>query len=293
MSKTSQQNRLMAISTPLEKDFLLINRLSGTEEISSLFSFDVELLHDEGEERGFDPTSINAKKILGQSVSIDINQRDGTTRTLSGIVNHFSQRQRDKRFTYYQATIVPNVWILTQISQSRIFQHKSVPDILKEVFTDFDVSYELQGAFKPRNYCVQYRETDFAFASRLMEEEGIYYFFEHEGGKNKMIVANTPQSHPDCPGKHEISFALKVTEEEDFIASIRKWQDDYQLQSGKITFWDFNFQARGNKLDATQPTLFKIADNDKLEIYDSPRLREKVRQYRPRRRRAIRRSECF
>jgi type VI secretion system secreted protein VgrG len=113
---------------------LLLNRLTADEEISSLFSFQVELLHDEGDERGFTPTAVDAKSILGQEVSIDIYQRDGTTRTLSGIVNHFSQGHRDKRFTYFHATIVPNVWILTQISQSRIFQHKSVPDILKEVF---------------------------------------------------------------------------------------------------------------------------------------------------------------
>ena len=270
MSDTTQENRLLKITTPLGEDFLLINRLSATEEISSLFSFDVELLHDEGEERTFDPTFIDVKSILGQAVSIDIYQRDGTTRALSGIVNHFSQRQRDRRFTYYQATIVPNVWVLTQISQSRIFQHKSVPDILKEVFADYVVSYELQGTFKPRNYCVQYRETDFAFASRLMEEEGIYYFFEHTGGRNKMIVANTPQSHPDCPSKNEISFALKVTEEADFITSIRRWQDDYKLQTGKVAFWDFNFQVPSNKLDAEQPSLFKVADNDRMEVYDYP-----------------------
>jgi len=270
MSETTQENRLLKISTPLGEDFLLLNRLSAIEEISSLFSFDVELLHDEGEERDFTPTFIDVKSILGQAVAIDITQRDGTTRTLSGIVNHFSQRQRDRRFTYYHATIVPYVWILTQISQSRIFQHKSVPDILKEVFKGFDVSYEMQGTFKPRNYCVQYRETDFDFASRLMEEEGIFYFFEHTDGKNKMIIANTPQSHPNCPSKNEISFALKVTEEEDFITTIKRWQDDYRLQTGKVTFWDFNFQVPKKKLDATQPTIFKVADNDKMEVYDYP-----------------------
>ncbi|HLM59834.1 MAG TPA: type VI secretion system tip protein TssI/VgrG, partial [Pyrinomonadaceae bacterium] len=270
MSATTQENRLLKITTPLGEDFLLLNRLSATEEISSLFSFEVELLHDEGDERGFVPTVVEAKSILGQEVSIDIYQRDGTTRTLSGIVNHFSQGHRDKRFTYFHATIVPNIWILTQISQSRIFQHKSVPDILKEVFKGFNVSYEIQGTFHPRNYCVQYRETDFDFASRLMEEEGIYYFFEHTGGKNKLIVANTPQSHPNCPSKHEISFALKVTEEEDYITSIKKWQNDHRLQSGKVTFWDFNFQVPSNKLDAEQPSLYKVADNDQMEIYDFP-----------------------
>ena len=269
MSNTTQQNRLMVITTPLGEDFLLINRFVATEEISSLFSYEVELLHEE-EAPGFEPTAVDVKSLLGQDVSIDINQRDGTARTFSGIVNHFSQGHRDTRFSYYRATIVPNIWVLTQNSQSRIFQHKSIPDILKEVFAGFYVSYELQGEFKPRNYCVQYRETDFDFASRLMEEEGIFYFFEHEGGKNKMVVANTPQSHPDCPGKNEIPFGLKVTQEDDFITSIKKWQNDHRLQTGKVTFWDFNFQVPSNKLDATQPSLFKVADNDQLEAYDFP-----------------------
>ena len=76
----------------------------------------------------------------------------------------------------------------------------TVPDILKKVLAGLDVSCELQGTFQPRDYCVQYRETDFAFASRLMEEEGIFYFFKHTADGHKMVVANTPQSHPDVPG---------------------------------------------------------------------------------------------
>ncbi|MCY7344958.1 MAG: type VI secretion system tip protein VgrG, partial [Pyrinomonadaceae bacterium] len=266
---TTQQNRLLSISTPLGEDFLLINRLTATEEISSLFEYEVELLHEE-EKPGFEATPIDAKKLLGQAVAIEINQRDGTQRLLGGMITRFSQGHRDIRFSYYYATIVPYVWLLTQISQSRMFQHLSVPDILKKVFTGFEVSYELQGSYKPRNYCVQYRETDFDFASRLMEEEGIYYFFQHTDGKNKMIVADTPQSHPDCPAKSDIPFALKVTDEEDFITSIKKWQNDHQLQTGKVSFWDFNFQAPSKKLDATQPTIFKVADNEKLEVYDFP-----------------------
>ncbi len=269
MSTTTQLKRLLGISTPLGDDFLLLNRITATEEISSLFSYEVELLHEELTP-GFEPTVVDAKKLLGQPVAIQINQRDQTTRHFSGIVNHFSQGHRDTRFSYYYATIVPYIWLLTKTSQSRIFQHVSVPDILKTVFTGFDVSYELQGTFDPRNYCVQYRETDFDFASRLMEEEGIYYFFEHTGGKHKMVIANTPQSHPDCPFKSDISFALKVTDQQDFITTIKKWQSDHRLQSGKVTLWDHHFQRPSNKLDAIQPTLFKVGDNEKLEIYDFP-----------------------
>jgi type VI secretion system secreted protein VgrG len=270
MSDTTQDNRLLKISTPLGKDKLLLNRLTVTEEISSLFSYEVELLHDDKDKPGFEPTPIDAKTLLGQAVGIYIDQRDGTIRELGGMINHFSQGHRDKRFSYYYASIVPYVWLLTQISQSRIFQHKSVPDILKIVFKGFEVSYELQATYEPRNYCVQYRETDWDFASRLMEEEGIFYYFDHTDGKNKMIVADTPQSHRDCPSKSDIPFALKVSEEEDFITSIKKWQNDHRLQSGKISFWDFNFQVPSKKLDVTASSIFSVADNDKLEVYDFP-----------------------
>ncbi len=266
---TTQQNRLLNIATPLGEDFLLINRLTAIEEISSLFSYEVELLHEELEP-GYKTTVVDAKSILGQGVNIAISQRDGTIRYLSGIVNHFSQGHRDTRFSYYYAAIVPHVWLLTQVSQSRIFQHKNVPDILREIFTGFEVSYELQGNFKPRNYCVQYRETDFDFASRLMEEEGIYYFFEHSDGKHKMILGNTPQSHPDCPSKSDIPYFIKVTQEEDFITSIIKWQNDHRLQTGKVSFRDYHFQIPANKLEAAQPSLFSVGDNQKLEVYDFP-----------------------
>jgi type VI secretion system secreted protein VgrG len=266
---TTQSNRLLSISTPLGEDFLLLNRLSANEEISSLFSYDVELLHEETEP-GFVTTFVDAAAIIGQAAGISISQRDGTVRFLSGIFNHFSQGHRDTRFSYYHATIVPHIWLLTQVSQSRIFQHKNVPDILREVFRGFEVSYELQGDFKPRNYCVQYRETDFDFASRLMEEEGIYYFFEHTDGKHKMILGNTPQSHPDCPSKSDIPYFIKVEDEEDFITSVKKWQTDFRLQSGKVTFWDYHFQRPTNKIDAEHPTLFAVGGSQNLEIYDFP-----------------------
>ena len=266
---TTQRNRLMSIATPHKDDYLLINRLVAREALSELFSFEVELLHEESAP-GFEPTVVEAETMLGQSVSIKINQRDGTTRSLCGIVNQFSQGTRNTRFSFYYATIVPHVWILTQKRQSRIFQHKSTPDILKEVFTGFEVSYELQGDFKPRNYCVQYNESDFEFASRLMEEDGIYYFFEHADGRHKMIIANSLQSHRDCPSKSDVPYFTEVAGKEDFVTSILSWRTDHHLQSGKVTFWDYNFQSPNNKLDAAQPSLFTVADNKKMEIYEFP-----------------------
>ncbi len=266
---TTQQERLMRITTPLGEDFLLINKLTANEVLSELFKFEVELLHEE-DDAGANPTIVNINEILGQNVSINITQPDGTTRFFNGMINHFTQGHRDVRFSYYYATIVPDVWVLTQISQSRIFQQLSVPDILKKLFDGYEVDWQVTGNYKERNYCVQYRETDFAFASRLMEEEGIYYYFEHTEEGHKMIVADTPQSHLDLPSKNEIPYMIDVSDEEDFISSIGTWKLDYQLQTGKVTLWDFNFQLPQKKLDAEQPSIVNVGGNQDMEMYDFP-----------------------
>lgn len=260
----------MSISTPLGKDFLLLKRMKATEGLSELFQIDVELLHEETSE-GFEATPVDVQRILGQSVSIAVTQRDGNTRAFNGIVNRFSQGTRDDRFSYYYATIVPHVWILTQNVQSRIFQHVSVPDILKKVFAGFEIVPEIQGTFQKRNYCVQYRESDFAFASRLMEEEGIYYYFEHAGGTHKMIIANTPQSHRACPGKSSVPFFIDITRgQEDWVSSIATWRQDYQLQTGKVALWDHNFELPGKHLEVEKKSRFNVGGNQELEIYEFP-----------------------
>jgi len=216
---TTQDGRLMSIATPLGKDYLLVNRFTATEGLSQLFSIDVELLHEENTV-SFSPTTVDPHSLIGQSVTIFVSAEDGSTREFSGMVNKFSQGNRDVRFSYYYISVVPHIWLLTQKSQSRIFQQKSVPDILKQVLTGFQVKYELQGTYEPRNYCVQYRESDLDFVSRLMEEEGIYYYFEHSEGKDQMIIANTPQSHRDCPSKSIIPFFINVGGDKDFIGSV-------------------------------------------------------------------------
>jgi type VI secretion system secreted protein VgrG len=272
---TTQDGRLLSIITPLGKDFLLINKLSATEEISKLFSYEVELLHEENE-AGTEPTVVDVQALLGQSATITIEQKQtdrsaDAKRTFSGMISRFSQGMRHTRFTSYTATIVPHAWIMTQNSQSRIFQHKTVPDILKKVFEEYkvNVGFELQGSFKARNYCVQYRESDFEFVSRLMEEEGIYYFFEHADGKHKMIIANTPQSHRDCPSKSDIPYFIEIPGEY-YAPSIHGWNVNYQLLTGKVTLWDYNFQLPTMKLDGEQPSRYNIGGNQELEFYDFP-----------------------
>jgi type VI secretion system secreted protein VgrG len=266
---TTQDGRLMSIATPLGKDYLLINRFTTTEGLSQLFSIDIELLHEETTV-SFSPTVVDPSSLIGHSVTIFLSAADGSTREFSGMVNKFSQGNRDIRFSYYYISVVPHIWLLTQKSESRIFQQMSVPDILRKVFAGFQVKYEFQETYEPRNYCVQYRETDFDFASRLMEEEGIYYYFEHSGGTHQMIIGDTPQSHRDCPGKSTIPFFVNVGDQDDFIGAVSSFLSDYKLQTGKVTLWDYNFELPTNRLDLEQPSRFTFGDNQNLEKYDYP-----------------------
>src|SRR5207244_231134 len=128
-------------------------------------------------------------------------------RFFHGIISRLAQGPQvrsadgDATFVRYRIEMVPHFWLWTKNVQSRIFQHMSVLDILKEVLAGLkpDLSFEMAGAYQPRNYCVQYRESDFAFAGRLMEEEGIYYYFKHSADGCQMVVANSPITHPDLP----------------------------------------------------------------------------------------------
>jgi len=215
----TQQNRAMEVTTPLGKDKLLLVGLSGQESISRLFNFHLDLVAENETDIAFD-------KLLGQKISIRLDLLDREKRYFGGICNRVSQGERDDVFTRYRMEIVPELWQLTKKAQSRIFQQKSVPDILKEVFKGVNVTYEITGTFHPRDFCVQYRETDFNFASRLMEEEGIFYFFKHNAGGHQMVVANTAQSHADLPGKSKITYedVAGGTRDEDRIYDWEKAQ---------------------------------------------------------------------
>jgi type VI secretion system secreted protein VgrG len=264
---TTQEGRLLHLTTPLSDDFLLIKRFRANEGLNKLFQFNLEILHEENESSD-EPTVVDVSQLLGSPMTVRIHQNAETERYYNGICVQFNQGNRNNRFTKYQAVLVPSIWLLTQNFQSRIFQNISVPDILKKVFEDYGVDYEIQGTFEPRNYCVQYRESDFDFASRLMEEEGIFYYFEHTNGEHRLIIANTSQSHRECPSITELPFRLVVGDADDWIPSVLSWNVAHQLRTGKVTLWDYNFQLPTSNLNAEQLSRFNIGGNQDLEFYD-------------------------
>jgi type VI secretion system secreted protein VgrG len=272
MPNNVQANFPMFAKTPLG-DKLLLTGFSGQEGISQLFRFQLDLVAAKSLTVPFD-------QVLGAAITVNTPIGPGKIRHINGICSTFSQGEVGEEFTRYRAEIVPKLWTLTRSAHSRIFQSLSVPDILKKVLKDIDPTYTLKGTFHPRDYCVQYRETDFNFACRIMEEEGIFYFFTHKDGEHKMVVANDISHHPDLPQGKNLLYA-DAPSGDSGSNSIYDWEKSQELRSGKIRLWDECFEKPHDHFEATKEIAdavpvggvshkLKVGGNDKLEIYDFP-----------------------
>ena len=265
--------RSFTVSTPLGQDALLLTGFSGTEGLSQLFSFQLDLVASNG-------TAIPFDQLLGQPFTVALTLKGRQVRYFSGICSSFGEGARMGGNTLYSAEVVPQLWLLTKRHQSRIFQQLSVPDVLNRALADLNVTFQLQGNYEPRNYCVQYRETDFDFASRLMEEEGIYYFFTHTADGHQLVVGDTPQAHPDLPDQSTVPFDRTPSQRQGSL-SVSEWLKTQSLRSGQVTLRDHSFELPNQNLEANatiqesavagQVThALHLPVNDKLELYDYP-----------------------
>lgn len=175
----TQKDRQLAVHTPLGEDVLLLSSFTGHECISRLFCYSLEMLSEDH--------AIAARDIVGKNVTFSVRRADGEPRYFNGFVSRFSAGDGETGLRRYTAEVVPWLWFLTQTADCRIFQNRTVPQIIERIFQDLGFkdfeSTGIRGEHPAREYCVQYRETDFNFVSRLMEEEGIFHFFRHEDGQ--------------------------------------------------------------------------------------------------------------
>jgi len=255
---------LFTLTTPLGKDKLLLKGFKGSEGISRLFRFELDLLSE-------DP-SIDYTQIIGKAVTISITQADGTPRYLSGVISRFGQAGADETFTSYHAEMVPWLWFLTRAADCRIFQDKSVLDIITIVFSELgfsDFHNLTQATYQPLDYCVQYRETSFNFVSRLMEENGIFYFFQHEKDRHVLMLGDSASANTECPGQNQFRFYFETHTvlDEDVVDG---WQVEQELRTGKCTLSDYNFETPGTSLLTTTSTMDSVGGNSRFDTYDYP-----------------------
>ncbi|MEO8629196.1 MAG: type VI secretion system tip protein TssI/VgrG [Betaproteobacteria bacterium] len=256
--------RVMELVTDPKRDDLLFHRLNAREDVSRLSEFELDLLSTKRD--------INLDDVLGKSFTVKLELPDDKTRYFNGYVTRFSQIGMHGRYHTYHATLRPWLWFLTRTSDCRIFQNQTVPEIIKKVFADHkaaDIKDDLTGKYRKWDYCVQYRETDFNFVSRLMELEGIYYYFTHAEGKHTLVLADSYSKQSPFPGYKDVQFItsdkLKNPEQD----HVSEWYFSREIQPAVYVMDDYDFERPSVELQTKQKVSLKH-DHADCEIYDYP-----------------------
>jgi type VI secretion system secreted protein VgrG len=277
MATITQDDRSIAIATPLGENELLLKSMTFTEQLGRPFVIKVDLLSEE--------PAVDFLKLVGAAATIRWSMPDvdgqQKKRHFNGYIRSFVQRPRSEGFYCYEATLVPWLWFLTRTADCRIFHsamsnppdEMTVPGIIKKVFKDHgfdDVTSSLTGSYRKMDHCVQYRETDFNFVSRLMEQEGIYYFFEHvdegETTKHKLKLVDAMGNHSEYPSYETIKYRASA-DNPDARGNILSWCRMKQVQPGAFKVNDFDFKRPKTPL-LGGGTVDRNYSNSSFEMYD-------------------------
>lgn len=265
MRVAQADTREVSIKTPLGEDKLLFRRMVATEQLGRPYTYEVELLSAD--------ENVKVEDLLGENVTIRLVLADDSERYWNGVVTRFAQVGRLGAYAVYHATVRPWFWLLTRTTDCRIYKG-TVLDILKKAFegrdfVDYDDSNLDKGAYVDREFSVQYRETTFDFVSRLLEQEGIYYWFKHADGKSTMMLADGPGCHETAPGCDEIFYyppSENVVREKE---TIREWTFSKEIQPGKYVLDDYDFENPQADL-LVEAKLAMKHKNAALEVFDYP-----------------------
>ncbi|MDR6498860.1 type VI secretion system secreted protein VgrG [Burkholderia ambifaria] len=263
-----QSNRLFTIQTPMKgrSDLVLVD-FQGTEGLSQNFEFYVRLASQD--------SNIELKKLIGQPVTITLQLTDALAsseeRYFHGYVANFSHLDHDGSFTLYSATIVPWLWMLSRSRDIRIFQEENTEAILSKVFREYgkiaSFEFRLSKATKNRSYCTQYRETDLEFVERLMQEDGLFFFFEHAKDDHKLIITDNSVAAKPIGGRSPV---LQYTKGEalDNLAVITTFQASRQLESTHVGLKTFDYKVPHARRYVSGGTEVDQGDVPSYEVYD-------------------------
>jgi type VI secretion system secreted protein VgrG len=278
----SEEHNVMNLTTIAGED-LAFKHMTAREELGKLFEFDV---------LGVAKSAASYPDVmLGTPAWVTLKLSKGGNRYFHGLVCAIGVEGAVDGMYSYRLVLRPWLWLLTRRTDTRVFQKKNLVEILKLVFAKFsaDFEFQLNGSFPAYEYCVQYRESDFNFVSRLMEQEGVYYYFKHTDGKHTMVIVNTPSAHmPGMQEKFDYGESAQGLEENEPITD---WRVRKEIQSDQVVLREFDVRTpskvwevktsgfqRGATGKIKDPlTLWKnttpytnVPITDKLEVYDYP-----------------------
>lgn len=256
-------SRIFTLDSPLG-DQLKFRSLCGDEELGRMFEFHIDALADSH--------SLSLQALLGQSVTVHIEEQGGATRYLNGVVARAALAGRDAARHYrYELVVRPWLWLATRRTDYRIFQMRSVPEIVQETLAPygFQMENKLTDSYAPREYCVQYNETDADFVSRLIEYEGIYYYFEHASGKHTLVLCDSMSSHHPSPGYASIPYLghdrATIADEE----HIDSWVPAKEINAGRHEADDYDFTKPKADLSVRRADP-RGHSHDSLPVYEWP-----------------------
>ncbi len=254
MPKYTQAHRPLRITTPLGPDELLLLGFTGQESISRPFLFELELMSENHE--------IDPNDVLRKSATVTLVLPDGSERHINGVISRFAQGGARADLALYRAELVAWFWFLSRSRDSKVFQNLSVLEIIEQVFKSRgyrDFAIRCAGNYPAREYCVQYNESDLDFVSRLLESEGIFYFFEHTDSKHTLVLADRSSTLEPCPGTPTARVAEQAPRDEDVITSLLR---EDSVFVGKMTLRDYDADQPGLTLSSS------ISGPGQGEIYE-------------------------
>jgi type VI secretion system secreted protein VgrG len=252
----------ITFKSPLPADDLLFESMNLTAGLSTLGEMQLRLLSKKPD--------LKPEDLLGKAVTVAVQQRDSAKRHFNGFVTRFGTGARRGSYFAYDATVRPWLWFLTRTADCRIFQEMSVPDIVKKVFEDHGVAnfqFKLFRSYRQWVYCVQYRESDFNFVARLLEHEGIYWYFEHEDGKHKLVLVDSQSAHdaaPDCKSLPYIEEGATTAPDTDCVSN---WAFSREVRTGKIVLTSYDFERPSTDLKVKSDKVRKHSLAD-YELFD-------------------------
>jgi type VI secretion system secreted protein VgrG len=259
MDQYTQSSRLISIESPLGADKLLLTAIEGNEHISDLFEFNLAALSND--------LAIKPDSLIGKEVTITIKGK--TKKVFHGFINRFTIGEvRSHNLREYKMTMVPWLWFLSRTEGRRIFQNKKSSEIIKLVFEDLgfkDFEFKLQGTQPVREYCVQYGESDLNFVSRLMEEDGLAYYFKHTDKKHTLVLVDQKGAYEKCTDQG-ITYSRGTTPDNE----INRWIHAYEFRTGVWTLNDYNFKEPNKSQLAESLTKSKFTNNNNFKHYDYP-----------------------
>jgi type VI secretion system secreted protein VgrG len=251
------------LTTALPPADLRFESMTHSSELSALEETRFHLLSEKSD--------LAPDQMLGRAVDLAVTLRDGQTRHFCGYVTRFGIGPNQGRWYGYQATVRPWLWFLTRTADCRIFQEQTVREIVESVLSDHGPiashEFKLVRSYRKRSYCVQYRETDFNFVARLLEDEGIYWYFEHSEGEHKLILVDAPDAHTPIEGEAKLPYYDNTGQAPPDSEWVSNWRFMRAVKPGKTVLSSYDFERPSTQLKVEQ-VMQRDYDLSDYEVFD-------------------------